>query len=263
MIKCCVYQASYEYGYASSQVGSPTSINIQTRPLDATTTSTVTIQVDYPNGTAAANAYVSASVLGDQFGWSYASRVVSLYGTADNQGIVRLTAPSVPLLVSASASIPVVLPYNQTVIPLTVAGEKVNVTAYWEPNYLNFGGQTLVLPPQTSGAITLRYEPQSYPIVYGTPAVASADSGVAAPESGTPTGAATEAPQPPATGATTVASSTIQPAPAVASTRSDGSVGLSGYYVFISIGAIAVSVVALGLAIFVRKTRSGVATPRG
>jgi hypothetical protein len=255
MIKCCVYQPSYEYGYASVQVGGSTSpLNIQTKPLNATPISTVSVQVEYPNGTAAANAYVSASVLGDEFGWSYGHGSVSLYGTADNRGVVRLSVPAAPLLVSASASIPVDLPYNQTIIPVTVAGERVNVTAYWEPNSLSFGGQTLILPPQTSGAIILKYQPQSYPIVYGVPAQTSANAGGAVLTAATQTLAATGASQPPAAGGTTAVSSALQTA-APTSSSSKASVGLFPYYAFLSVGAIAVSVAALGLTLLVRKTR--------
>jgi hypothetical protein len=178
MIKCCAPpmtccvtfpQPPVEYGYVSQQVSGPTSLTISTEPINQTSTSTLSIQVSYPNGTLASGVYVSASVLGDNSGWAYASNVTSMSNTTDAQGTATLVTPTAPVLVTASASVPIVLPYNQSTIQVTVGGVKVNVTANWEPNQVSFSGQTLIIPPQTSAAITLQYQPQyPGPIVYAT-----------------------------------------------------------------------------------------------
>ena len=84
-----------------------------------------------------------------------------LSSTTGPRGTATLVAPVVLILVSAEASVPVVLPFNQTTIKVNVAGEEVNVTAIWEPSYLSFAGQAVILPPQTSASITLHYQAQS------------------------------------------------------------------------------------------------------
>src|SRR5208337_1122579 len=77
-------------------------------------------------------------------------------------GTAVLTMPQAPLLVTSYLSIPITLPQPQSNVTVTVGGQKVNVTLYWEPNSITFQGQTLILPPQTSGSITLQYQPQEY-----------------------------------------------------------------------------------------------------
>ena len=191
-IKCCTPPAQccyvynppvVEYGYASQQVSGPTSLTISTESVNQT--STLSIKVSYPNGTLASGAYVSAEVLGDTYSWAYGSSIVSMSNSTDAQGIATLITPTAPVLVSASASLPIVLPNNQTTLQVTVGGVKVNVTANWEPDQVNFAGQALILPPQTSAAIVLQYQPGfPVPVVYAT----GQSTGVASPgSSGTST----------------------------------------------------------------------------
>jgi hypothetical protein len=79
--------------------------------------------------------------------------------------------PSAPLLVTADLNVPIVLPQTQSTVTVTVGGQKVNVTLYWQPSSVYLQGQTLILPPQTSGSIVLQYQPQQvyYPVATGGP----------------------------------------------------------------------------------------------
>jgi hypothetical protein len=245
MIKCCTLPAeccpnaytppAVEYGYASQQVSGPTSLTISTEPVNQTSTSTLTVRVSYPNGTAAGGVYVSAGVLGDTYGWAFGSSSVSMSNSTDSSGTVTLVTPTAPVLVSASTSLPIMLPYNQTTTQVTVAGQKVNVTANWEPNYVSFAGQALILPPQTSTVIALQYQPQSpEPIVYATGQSA--------------TGAATGSSVPPAIAAKTTSEQQLPGTAPQAATSSGNILVISG-------AAVAISVVALSVAFFVARSR--------
>jgi hypothetical protein len=148
---------------------------------------------------------------------------------------VTLVTPTAPVLVSASTSLPIMLPYNQTTTQVTVAGQKVNVTANWEPNYVSFAGQALILPPQTSTVIALQYQPQSpEPIVYATGQSA--------------TGAATGSSVPPAIAAKTTSEQQLPGTAPQAATSSGNILVISG-------AAVAISVVALSVAFFVARSR--------
>jgi hypothetical protein len=236
--ECCPYaytQPVVEYGYSSQQVSGPTSLTISTGPVNQTSTSTLSIHVTYPNGTLASGVYVSAGVLGDTYGWAYGPSSVSMSNSTDAQGTATLVTPTAPVLVSASASIPIVLPYNQSTVQVTIGGVKVNVTANWEPNQVSFAGQALILPPQTGAAIVLQYQPQSpEPIIYATGQTA--------------TGSA-----PGVSGSSTIAAQTTseQQLPATASQSGTSN---SGIFVISGIAA-AISVAALSVVLFVAKSR--------
>ena len=163
---CCVYrQPVVEYGFAAQKVSGPVSLTIPTKNLNATSTTAITIQANYPNGTAAKGASVSASILGNSYWWGYDSKV-SMYNTTNAGGSATLVTPSAPILFSVWASLPVNLPTNQTTVHRTIAGEPVNVTVYWQPTYVSFAGWSLVSPPQTSAKVALHYQ---QPMYYMTP----------------------------------------------------------------------------------------------
>jgi hypothetical protein len=243
---CCINNyPAMEYGYASQQVTGSTALTISTRPLNETSVSTLTLRVTYPNGTAASGVYLSASVLGDVNGWAYGTSSLSLSNTTGAGGTATLVAPTVPILVSAETSVPIVLPFNQTTIQVTVAGEKVNVTAFWEPSYLSFTGQALILPPQTSASITLHYEAQSQgPIPLGI-------------ATQTATGAVTGSPgKSSILGQTTLQQQATIIAPAAGAASGISSAPGTNVAV-LSVLALAISVAALGTALFVTRARPG------
>ena len=175
---CCIYKEPVvEYGYALQQVSGPVSVTIPTKNLNATSTTGITIQADYPNGTAAKGAYVSASILGNSYWWGYDSKV-SMYNTTDGSGSATLVTPDAPILFSVWASLPVNLPANQTTVQRNIAGEQVNVTVYWQPTYVSFAGWSLVTPPQTGAKVVLHYQQPVYSL---TPYAGTIGAGVSTP----------------------------------------------------------------------------------
>ena len=178
---CCVYnEPVVEYGFAAQQVSGPVSLTIPTKNLNATSTTAITIHADYPNGTAAKGASVSASILGDSY-WSGYDSKVSMYSTTDAGGSATLATPNAPILFSVWASLPVDLPSNQTTVQRTIAGEPVNVTVYWQPTYVSFAGWSMVAPPQTSAKVTLHYQ---QPMYYMTPYASTVGAGQVSPAIG-------------------------------------------------------------------------------
>lgn len=177
---CCVYSPPVtEYGYLVQQVSGPLSLTIPTKNINSTSTASVTIHASLPNGTAAMGASVSASVLGNWY-WEYSATALSLYGTTDSSGSFTLVAPVAPLLVSVWASLPVNLPVNRTTVQQTIAGEKINVTVYWQPTYVSFGAWSLVTPPQSSASVVLHYQQPEYYVTPYSSSAGGAVSGAAA-----------------------------------------------------------------------------------
>lgn len=151
--------SSNEYGYAIEQITGPSSITINTQDASAFPTTQVTVHVACANGTAAQGAWVYASVVDDYY--SSGPNINSSVQTGAG-GTAVLTMPQAPLLVTSYLSVPITLPQHQSNVTVTVGGQKVNVTLYWEPSSITLEGQILILPPQTSGSITLQYQPQQY-----------------------------------------------------------------------------------------------------
>lgn len=159
---------SSEYGYAVSQITGPSNITINTHNSTNFPTTQVTVHVAYGNGTAAQGAWVHASVVGNYYYYSnyYYSNFTSGVQTGAD-GTATLNVPQAPLLLTSYISVPVTPPQpNVTVI---IGGQKVNVTVYYEPSSVTLEGQTLIVPPQTSGSITLQYQPRQYyyPLPFG------------------------------------------------------------------------------------------------
>jgi len=173
------YGYQQEYGYLQSQVNSAKTLNISTSELSSITTSQITIQAKYVNGTAAQGATVYASPLGAGY-WYYPGSTLMMYNQTGNDGMATLTVPNVPLDVTVWSWLPVNLPQSQVTTQVTVAGEPVNVTVYWQPTYLGLAGSALLIPPfQQQTSITLRAQQQNY---WAYPqGVASSASSVAVP----------------------------------------------------------------------------------
>ena len=171
-----------EYGYALQQVSGQESITIQTQNTTSIPTTNVSVRVTYANGTAAAGAYVSAFVVGQSYYYWSEGTSISMSGQTDSSGVAQLVVPSVPVEVDSSLSIPVILPQNETTVQTTIAGQKINVTVYWQPMYVTLSGSALIIPPQTGATIVLQYQPSTsyyYPAPYASSG--SSGSGVASP----------------------------------------------------------------------------------
>jgi hypothetical protein len=155
-----------EYGYQLVQISSSTTLNMKTIPLQDIGNSKITIQAKYVNGTLVSGAEVDASIVGLMYWWPfptpYASSSITLWNQTDSSGTATLTVPSVPVIVTAWKSVYVNLPTNETTVVRNIGGENVNVTVFWEPMYVGLSGQTLIIPPSTSGEITLHVEQMPY-----------------------------------------------------------------------------------------------------
>ena len=171
-----------EYGYAVEQVTGPSTITINTYNATTFPTTQVTVHVAYVNGTAAQGAWVYASVVDDYY--YYGSNITSGAQTGAD-GTAVLTMPQAPLLVTSYLSVPVTLPKPLPNVIVIIGGQKVNVTLYYYPTSVTLEGQTLILPPQTSGSITLQYQPQRY--YYPLPVKLPTSSGAATSANGTVT----------------------------------------------------------------------------
>ena len=172
-----VYRApTSEYGYQVVQVSGPTSITIATQNTTQYPLTQVSVKVSFVNGTAAAGAWVSASVVGQWYYWWGSDSRLSMYGQTGQDGMATLTIPKAPAVVSAWDWVRVNLPADQTMKKVDVGGQTVNVTVYWEPMYVGLAASTLVIPPTSSASLTLQYQPYNYWIA---PMGATVTSGVA------------------------------------------------------------------------------------
>src|SRR2546422_3033981 len=144
----CGGYPSGEYGFSVQQVTGPNSLIVQTGPIDSLPLSTFSINVRYANGTAAAGSQVSATIMGADYWWPNTATAL-MYNQTGKDGVATLVAPSAPLIVNAWSWLPVNLPSNQTTIQTTVGGEKVNVTVFWQPNYVGLAGSAVIMPPAT------------------------------------------------------------------------------------------------------------------
>ncbi len=156
------FQPTAEYGYAVKHVDSSQMININTQNVTQFPTTQVTVKTVYANGTAAAGAWVSSSVVGQWYYWWGQDTKILMSAQTGSDGIATLVIPSAPAVVTAWSWVPVNLPTNQTTVVTTVGGQKVNVTVYWQPTYVGLSASVLLLPPSTSTTLTLQYQPQNY-----------------------------------------------------------------------------------------------------
>ena len=113
-----------------------------------------------------------------------------MYSQTNSQGIATLTVPQAPIQVSSSLSVPVNLPKTVSTMPVTIGGQTVNVTVYWQPMYVYLSGSALIIPPQTSATVTLLYQQSNivYPLQSGSsplpPGVTYSSTGTATAQQG-------------------------------------------------------------------------------
>lgn len=153
---------SSEYGYALADVNSPQTLNINLVNVTQFPTTSVTVKVSYVNGTAAADASVSASVVGQYYYWWGQDSNLSMWGKTDGNGVATLVVPKAPLVVTAWKWVPVPLPISDNPATANVGGEPINVTVHWEPTYVGLSASGLLIPPADTIDLTLRYQQPSY-----------------------------------------------------------------------------------------------------
>jgi hypothetical protein len=122
----------------------------------------VSVKVSFVNGTAAAGAWVSASVVGQWYYWWGQDSGVVMSAQTDNNGLATLVIPVAPAVITAWDWVPVNLPKNETTAVVNVGGENVNVTVYWQPTYVGLSASTLLIPPANSANLTLKYQQPTY-----------------------------------------------------------------------------------------------------
>jgi hypothetical protein len=191
------YPPSSEYGYATATVSGPQTINIQMQNITTFPTTPVTAKVFYVNGTAAVDASVYASIVGEWYSWWGPNSSITMGGQTDASGTVHLVLPAAPAVITAWKWIPIATGSTGSTIQTTVGGQKLNVTIYWQPTYIGLSGSGLLLPPQNNISITLRYQQPDYWVLPTNVDSRSASSGgassgtVASQPSGVPSLATT------------------------------------------------------------------------
>lgn len=196
-----IYQPSAEYGFLVQRVDSALTLSIATQNVTQLPTSRVTIKVAYTNGTAAAGASVSASIVGQWYYWWGQDSLVSMSNTTASDGKATLVIPRAPAVITGWSWVKFDLPNNATEGVEKVGGESVNVTIPWinatapsESTYVGLSGTTLLLPPATTANLTLNYQQPDYWVI--PMGVQSASSPVSTTANGTiasePTGVPAE-----------------------------------------------------------------------
>ncbi len=168
-----------EYGYSVQQISNSISITITTQNVSSFPTNTLTIQVLYANGTAAAGASVSASTIGSSYYWGYETNVIT-WTTTGPDGYATLVTPIAPEQINTWSWLPLNLTNNPPP-QVIIGGEPLNVSGPMIPAYLGVAGSTLIVPPQTTATITMYTQQENY---WVTPYAATAT-----PETGSTTGA--------------------------------------------------------------------------
>jgi hypothetical protein len=170
-----------EYGSSVQQISSSVSLTIATQSVSSFPTNTLTVQVLFANGTAAAGASVSASTIGSSYYWGYESNVVT-WTTTGPDGYATLITPIAPEQINAwywQPISPTSNPPSQTII----GGTSGSASGPMIPAYLGLAGSTLIVPPQTTATITMTTQQQNY---WVTPYAATATPGTSSGTSSVP-----------------------------------------------------------------------------
>jgi hypothetical protein len=176
-IQC--FPPSSEYGYATASISESQTINIVTKNISEFPTTAVTVKASYINGTAASDASVYASIIGEWYFWWGPNSSIKMGAQTDSSGIAHLVLPIAPAVITAWKWIPIFAGSNGSTIQTTVGGQEVNTTVYWEPTYIGLSGSGLLLPPQDNIDITLRYQQPDYWVLPANVASRAAYSGSA------------------------------------------------------------------------------------
>jgi hypothetical protein len=164
-IRC--HSSSSEYGYAITGITGPQTISIQMQNVSTLSLTSVTVKASYANGTAAAEASVYASIVGEWYFWWGPNPSVIMGAQTDSNGIAHLVLPTAPAIITAWKWIPIFANANGNTTQTTVGGQKVNVTVYWQPTYVGLSGSGILIPPQNSISITLHYQQPDYWVMPG------------------------------------------------------------------------------------------------
>ena len=258
-------QPSSLYGYAVETVSGPATFTIQTQNVTMLPASPVTVKVTFANGTAAVGADVSASIVGQDYYWWNPSSSVVMSNQTNNLGIAHLVIPQAPAVITAWDWVPVNLPTSNNTVPAKIGGQTINVTVYWQTTYVGLSASAMVIPPNDSVNLILHnQQPETWIMPMGVETSTANSSGAS---NGTIASQPTGVP------------STVQSAPSKTESQSQyylpsavpsieaalGTTGstttsshaiLGGGVTTVAIGATAVILAALGVAVVILRARS-------
>ncbi len=178
-----------EYGYAVEQVSGPVTLAVTTKNASDYPTVPVVVRVTYANGTAAANSSVSAAVVGGWYYWWGSNSSAVMWGQTDASGKVTLVLPQAPAVVTAWKWVAVNVSADGQSEPVTVGGQKMNVTSTWETTYVGLAGSALWLPPASEVRLSLRSQQFGYwywPTGMTPPAGTGSGAAVSSGQAGVP-----------------------------------------------------------------------------
>lgn len=187
---------SSEYGFALASVTSSQTLNINLVNVTRFPTTTVTVKASYVNGTAAAGASVSASVVGQFYYWWGQDTNLSMWGQTNSDGAAKLVVPRAPVVVTAWKWLPVALPASNKSATANVGGEPISIVVRWRPTYVGLSASGLLIPPDDTLGLTLKYQQPNYWVAPAGVEFAGAQGASGAALSNQPTGTPALAAQP-------------------------------------------------------------------
>lgn len=150
-----------EYGYTLQTINGPSTLSVKTVPFTNVGVTKIQVSVTYVNGTGVPGALVEASVIGGNYYDGLNSNTVLSNQTVSGDS-TTLVVPNLPILLQGYLSLPINIPETTTTTTTTIGGQPVNITMFWEPNYVELTGSALIIPPQTSAHMTLQVEQSDY-----------------------------------------------------------------------------------------------------
>ncbi len=252
-----------EYGFSVNQISSSTSFTITTQNVNQFPTNSLAVTVQYPNGTAAAGASVSASVIGSSYYWGYEANVIT-WATTGADGVANLIVPTAPVQINGWLWVPSNETGFSTPKVVGAPGQVVNGSIIAYPIYLGLAGSAIVIPPQTSATISLQVQEPNYwvtPYAGAASAVpGSSSSGIAAGPGSVPSSVYAQQQGSPNLQSFPAPSTTSLPQPTTTQTTSTGgstpTPNISGEAVIlVFVAAVAVVVVSLVLMLKSKKKK--------
>lgn len=257
-------QSASEYGYAIETLTGPVTLTIQTQNVTQLPTTPVTVKVAFENGTAAAGAEVSASIVGQDYYWWGPNSSVVMSNQTDSLGITHLVLPQAPAVVTAWDWVPINLPTSNNTAPAMIGGQKINVTVIWQHTYFGLSASAILFPPSNTVNLTLHnQEPQTWVTPLGvatgtanssgSPAgtIASQPTGVPSTVQSTPTSTESQSQYYLPSAIPSIEAASVTPGGGTTSPNAT----LGGGLTTVAIGAAAVVLASIGVAVVILRTR--------
>ncbi|MGD0396161.1 MAG: hypothetical protein ABSB26_04540 [Nitrososphaerales archaeon] len=257
-------RSASEYGYAVETVSGPVTFTIQTQNVTLLPTSPVTVKVTFANGTVAVGADVSASIIGQDYYWWNSGSSVVMSNQTNNLGIAHLVLPQEPAVITAWDWVPVNRTADNSTVPAKIGGQTINVTLYWQTTYVGLSASAVVIPPDNSVNMTLHYQqPENWVMPMGVEtSTANSSPGSNGTIANKPTGVPSTVQSTPSQTASEIQYFLPSAVPSIeAALHTTGSTTTSSYAILgggvttVAIGATAVILATLGVAVVILRTR--------